>query len=166
MAKSKASQKNRSERPSAIARQFIETLRQQAKEQGKEYIDLVSGEIHKELNWKSRLPLVCDAMRNSLKPGDEFIHTTPSGKSSTITIRYYTTERPEAKATVAQDLSEDIFMHEDQNDFSEQFSQMAKTKICRERSRLLHAAVAIIYCVLSAIIGFAVARMIFGSRNN
>jgi len=141
-------------------------LRQQAKEQGRDYIDLISGEVHKELNWKSRLPLVCDAMRNSMKHGDEFIHTTPSGKSSTITIRYHTAERPAIKTTIAEDYPEDIFMNEEQNDFSEQFSQMAKTKICRERSHIIHAAIATILCVLSAIIGFAIARMIFGSRNN
>ena len=167
MAKLKASNRDKTERPSAIARQFIETVRQSAKEQGVEYVDLISGDVHKELKWKSRLPLVCDAMKNSMKPGDEFIHTTPSGKSSTITIRYYTQERSERKAAEATDnWAEDIAMTENQASFSDEFSRMADTKICRKRSRIKHAFIVTACCVFSAMLGFVLARLIFGSRKD
>ena len=168
MAKLKASNRDKTERPSAIARQFIETVRQSAKDQGAEYVDLVSGDVHKELKWKSRLPLVCDAMKNSMKPGDEFIHTTPSGKSSTINVRYYTHERSEQRAATAVNSAEDMdmAMAENQTSFSEEFSRMADTKICRKRSRIKHAFIVTACCAFSAMLGFVVARLIFGSRKD
>ena len=59
-----------------------------AKDAGKTFIILKSGDIHKELNLKSRMPQVCNAMRQSMNEGDIVLHTTPSGNSSTIEIQY------------------------------------------------------------------------------
>jgi cytoplasmic iron level regulating protein YaaA (DUF328/UPF0246 family) len=61
---------------------------QEAKLRGEDFIDLVSGDIHKQMGMKNRMPQVCNVMYKIMMPGDEVLHTTPSGKSSTIKIRY------------------------------------------------------------------------------
>ena len=45
--------------------------------------------IHKQMGMKNRMPEICRIMYEKMMPGDEVLHTTPSGKSSTIKIRYY-----------------------------------------------------------------------------
>lgn len=70
-------------------RNYIDKLLKQAKSRGEDYIDLVSGDIHKQLGMKNRMPQVCRIMYEKMQAGDKVIHTTPSGKSSTIKIRYY-----------------------------------------------------------------------------
>ena len=74
-------------------RQYIENILQKAKLQGKDHIDLVSGDIHKQLGLKNSYPQVCNAMYKKMIPGDEVLHTTSSGYSSTIKIRYYIKNR-------------------------------------------------------------------------
>ena len=69
-------------------RQHILELKKVAKEAGKTFIILKSGDIHKALNLTSRMPQVCNAMRQSMNEGDIVLHTTPSGNSSTIEIQY------------------------------------------------------------------------------
>lgn len=69
-------------------RWYIDKLLQKAKMIGEDYIDLVSGDIHKQMGMKNRMPQVCRIMYEKMMPGDEVLHTTPSGKSSTIKIRY------------------------------------------------------------------------------
>ena len=69
-------------------RQYIVELKKSAKESGKDYIILKSGDIHKALKLKSAMPQVCNAMRQSMNEGDIVLHTTPSGNSSTIEIQY------------------------------------------------------------------------------
>ena len=69
-------------------RQHILELKKSAKEAGKTFIVLKSGNIHKELKLKSAMPQVCNAMRQSMNNGDIVLHTTPSGNSSTIKIQY------------------------------------------------------------------------------
>jgi len=49
---------------------------------------LVSGDIHNQMGMKNRMPQICRIMYEKMMPGDEVLHTTPSGKSSTIKIRY------------------------------------------------------------------------------
>ena len=68
--------------------QYILKLKATAKEQGEKIIILKSGVLHKELNLKSRLPMVCNAMRQAMNDGDVVLHTTPKGNSSTIEIQY------------------------------------------------------------------------------
>ncbi len=72
----------------AQIRQYIEELKESAKKSGKKEITLKSGHIHEDLNLKSAMPQVCNAMRQSMIDGDVVIHTTPSGYSSTIEIKY------------------------------------------------------------------------------
>ena len=69
-------------------RQHILALKKVAKDAGKSFIVLKSGDIHKELKLKSAMPQVCNAMRQSMNNGDIVLHTTPSGNSSTIEIQY------------------------------------------------------------------------------
>jgi hypothetical protein len=74
-------------------RQYIEKLLQEAKLRGEDYIDLVSGDIHRQLEMKDRMPLICSTMYKEMMPGDIVLHTTASGQSSTIKIRYYLKNR-------------------------------------------------------------------------
>ena len=69
-------------------RRYINELKKSAKENGKNCIVLKSGDIHKTLGLKSAMPQVCNAMRQSMNEGDVVLHTTPSGNSSTIEIKY------------------------------------------------------------------------------
>ena len=70
-------------------RRYIHDLKAESKSNGKEFIILISGDIHKKLNLKSAMPQVCNAMMQSMNEGDTVLHTTPSGMSSTIEIKYY-----------------------------------------------------------------------------
>ncbi len=70
-------------------RQHIDKLFQEAKERGDQYLDLVSGQIHNQLGMKNSMPQVCRIMYEKKQARDEIMHTTPSGKSSTIKIRYF-----------------------------------------------------------------------------
>lgn len=69
-------------------RLYIMELKTSAKEMGRDSIILKSGDIHKELKLKSAMPQVCNAMRQSMNEDDIVLHTTPSGNSSTIEIKY------------------------------------------------------------------------------
>ena len=69
-------------------RQHILELKTVAKNEGKKFIILKSGDIHKALKLKSAMPQVCNAMRQSMNEDDIVLHTTPSGNSSTIEIQY------------------------------------------------------------------------------
>ena len=69
-------------------RHHILELKSVAKSQGKKFVILKSGEIHKALGLKNAMPQVCNAMRQSMNDGDIILHTTPSGNSSTIEIQY------------------------------------------------------------------------------
>ena len=70
------------------ARTYILNKFNKAKERGQEYIELRSSDIHKELGFKKRYPIICNAMKQVMTCKDKYISTTESGQSSTITIRY------------------------------------------------------------------------------
>lgn len=59
-----------------------------AKEQGLNNITLTSGDIQKDVGLKNRLPLVCNAMRKCMNDKSKIIFETPSGQSSTLTIKW------------------------------------------------------------------------------
>lgn len=68
----------------------IERAIAKAKEEGKEYVDIVSNDLQRAIGLKNRLPLCCNAMRKVAKNYKiEVIRDTPSHNSSTYTIRYY-----------------------------------------------------------------------------
>lgn len=68
---------------------YIQNEMAQAKKNGKTEITLVSGEIHNELGYKHRHPAVCSVMYKCMSDNDVVMHTTPSGNSSTIAIKYF-----------------------------------------------------------------------------
>lgn len=68
---------------------YIKNQIQKAKEQGLNNITLTSGDIQKGVGLKNRLPLVCNAMRKCMNEKSEIIFETPSGQSSTLTIKWH-----------------------------------------------------------------------------
>lgn len=54
-----------------------------ATKRGLAYIDLTSGDIHKDLQLSNRMPSVCNAMLSIEDVEIEILNDTPSGKSST-----------------------------------------------------------------------------------
>lgn len=70
-------------------REHISRILADSETRGVSYVDLVSGEIHKQLGLKNRMPTVCDAMQQLKKDSDKILFQTQSGKSSTLKIRYY-----------------------------------------------------------------------------
>ena len=67
-------------------------IRQQiraAGERDQDSVVLRASDIHREMKLKSRFPMVCNAMRQCMKDGDEVVHETASGYSSSLEIRYY-----------------------------------------------------------------------------
>lgn len=70
-----------------ILRYILQTLAQY-QENGESSCTLISGEIHKAMDLQNKMPSVCSAMYQAMSPGDVVVHTTPSGKSSTIQICY------------------------------------------------------------------------------
>jgi len=57
------------------------------------YIDLVSGDIHRELGGypgpDHRMPSCCNAMRELMKNDDEVLYSPKKGNGATLKIRYY-----------------------------------------------------------------------------
>lgn len=60
--------------------------------EGKDYIDIVSGDIHRELGEypgeNHRMPCCCDAMYSLMKSDDIIIDAPKKGKGATLKIRY------------------------------------------------------------------------------
>ena len=69
-------------------RDYILARKRRAKEEGAEELILRSGELHRELGLHSRMPMVCNAMRQCMGPEDQVLAETPSGYSSTLRVRY------------------------------------------------------------------------------
>ena len=69
-------------------RDYIENLKKEAKENGKSSVVLIARDIHRELNLKSRFPMVCNAMRQCMREDDVIIFQPPKGNSSTLEIEY------------------------------------------------------------------------------
>jgi len=67
---------------------YISTRKQEALEKGLSHITLKANDIHKAMKLKSRMPAVCNAMKQSMKPDDIVLHETASGFSSTYEIQY------------------------------------------------------------------------------
>ncbi len=78
-----------SQQGSAEIRQYILEVFKKAKISGEDTYTLVSGNIHREMGLQNKMPSVCNVMYQLMHPGDEILHTTPSGKSSTIKILYH-----------------------------------------------------------------------------
>lgn len=67
---------------------YIKDLLDKRKAVGETSTEIVSGEIHKAMGLSNKMPSVCAAMYQLMGNNDIVLHTTPSGKSSTIKISY------------------------------------------------------------------------------
>ncbi|MGG3943200.1 hypothetical protein ABEV54_17385 [Peribacillus psychrosaccharolyticus] len=76
-------------------RNEIVRLINEAKEEGLPYVDIVSGDVHRNLGgYPSRIhqmPTCCDAMYALKSDHDEVIYSPPKGKGATLQIRYHLT---------------------------------------------------------------------------
>ncbi len=72
----------------ADIKEYISSEKERAKADGKEYLVLTANEVHKKLKLKSRMPAVCNAMKQCMREGDTVLHETASGFSSTYSIKY------------------------------------------------------------------------------
>lgn len=70
---------------------YILSLIEDKKRNGYTECELISGDIHKQMKLSNKMPSVCSAMYQLMKPANEVLKTTPSGKGSTIKIKYYIT---------------------------------------------------------------------------
>lgn len=66
---------------------------QNAKREGHNFIDVVSGELHRQVGGypnggNHRMPVCCMVMRHNKKEGDELLYEPPKGKGATLKIRY------------------------------------------------------------------------------
>ena len=66
----------------------ITKLKRNTKMTGKSKIIMISGDLHRELGLKNRMPSICRAMYRSMHENDMILNETPSGFSSTIEIEY------------------------------------------------------------------------------
>lgn len=63
-----------------------------AEREGKEYVDVVSGKLHRQVGGypgsNHRMPDCCHVMKRIMKQGDDILYQPPSGQGATLTIRY------------------------------------------------------------------------------
>lgn len=66
----------------------------EARNAGGEYVDIISGDVHRELGGYPGpghcMPSCCKAMYDYKKPNDIIMEAPPKGKGATLKIRYYT----------------------------------------------------------------------------
>lgn len=75
-----------------IFRNEIERLIRDAKENGFEYVDITSGEVHRNVGGypgeKHNMPGCCDVMYSMKKIEDEILEAPPKGRGAKLKIRY------------------------------------------------------------------------------
>ncbi|MBI4198593.1 MAG: HNH endonuclease [Chloroflexi bacterium] len=73
-------------------RSALHSKLQEAVKQGITYLDINSGEFHREPGGSSgrnnRLPVCCNVMWQEMREGDEVLERPPKGKGASLTIRY------------------------------------------------------------------------------
>ncbi|MEJ8303528.1 hypothetical protein [Saccharibacillus sacchari] len=78
------------------ARIYIREQLRTAKSNGDAYCDLISGDIHRVLNFKNSMPIVCQAMISIPEYRFRILSDSPSGKTSTKKIRYFLNVTPDS----------------------------------------------------------------------
>lgn len=71
-------------------REYIVRKLEKAQQEGKEYFEIVSGELSKEIGLFNRMPMICNAMtslENNIKY--DILYNPPKGNGATKRIRYY-----------------------------------------------------------------------------
>lgn len=69
-------------------RDYIELQKEDAKNKGEEFLVLRASDIHRMNHLKNSMPMVCNAMKQCMGENDIVLHTTPSGYSSSLEIKY------------------------------------------------------------------------------
>ena len=69
-------------------KEYIEEQKGNAKALGRDRVVLIARDIHRELDLKSKFPMVCNAMRQCMAEGDVILFQPPKGNSSTLKIEY------------------------------------------------------------------------------
>jgi len=64
-----------------------------AKEENKEYVDVISGDFHRQVGGypsaNHKMPTCCDVMKGMMNPKDKIISEPPKGRGATLKIRYF-----------------------------------------------------------------------------
>ena len=73
-------------------RKELQRLMNEAKEKGCKYIDITSGEVHRNVGGypgkKHRMPSCCEVIKSMKKVNDEIINEPTKGNGASLTIRY------------------------------------------------------------------------------
>jgi hypothetical protein len=73
--------------------QAIRARLQEASDEGRSYVVIVSGDVHRSVGGypsnNHRMPLCCSVMRRLMKPGDAVVDAPPSGQGAKLKIRYH-----------------------------------------------------------------------------
>ena len=72
----------------AEIKRYIMGLKRNASESGLSHLAVKANDVHKAMGLKSRMPAVCNAMKQCMKEGDLILHETASGFSSTFEVEY------------------------------------------------------------------------------
>ena len=76
-------------RLSERAKDYIRKCKLDAKKRGLSEITLLCNDIQKELNVINRTPSICSAMYDLMEAGDQVLFAPPSGKSTTVKVKYF-----------------------------------------------------------------------------
>ncbi|MBE0448571.1 MAG: HNH endonuclease [Actinobacteria bacterium] len=64
-----------------------------ARQQGKEYVDVLSGDLHRQVGSypgrNHRMPICCSVMKHHMKDRDVVLDGPCSGQGASLKIRYY-----------------------------------------------------------------------------
>ncbi len=71
------------------ARNYINDMKSKARQEGKTEITLLCNDIQKALGVVNRPAGICTAMYDCMGGNDEVLSAPPSGKSTTVLIKYY-----------------------------------------------------------------------------
>ena len=72
-----------------LARKYIQDRKIDARNNGETELVLLANDIQKALRVSNRTPCICQAMYDQMEDEDEVLFAPPSGKSTTVRIKYY-----------------------------------------------------------------------------
>lgn len=76
-----------------VFREELTKILLDAKDQNKEYIDVISGDLHRKVGGypskDHKMPTCCAVMKSMMNLKDEIIYQPPKGRGATLHIRYY-----------------------------------------------------------------------------
>lgn len=74
-------------------REVLESILTNARENGKKYVVVNSGELHSRVGGypspNHRMPTCCSVMKQKMKPSDQELSAPPKGKGAELKIKYY-----------------------------------------------------------------------------